>query len=353
MADIRILPQVLINRIAAGEVIERPASVVKELVENAIDAKATKIDVTLEDGGKNLIQVQDNGHGMTKNELELAIQHHATSKLPNDDLWHIHSFGFRGEALPSIGSIGRLSIASRSQGSDDAWSLTVEGGSLHPTKPSSLSGGTVVTLRDLFFATPARLKFLKTDRTEQQHVVTILEQLAMAHPTISFRLTSNTKPILHLPAQALNDATALMHRLQDILGGTFTENSVPVDQTRGENRIRGYISLPTLNKTTTASQYLFVNNRPVRDRLILGAIRAVYQDFLEKTRHPVIVLFMDIPSEEVDVNVHPTKAEVRFRDHQSIRGLIISAFKHALAEAGHKSASTNSAAALASFSPHP
>lgn len=341
---IRILPPTLINRIAAGEVIERPASVVKELVENALDAGSTRIDVVLEQGGKNRIVVTDNGKGMSQNELILAVQRHATSKLPSDDLLDIRFLGFRGEALPSIGSVSRMSITSRTAGSENAWQLSIEGGDVSEPIPATLAGGTSIQVCDLFYATPARLKFLKTDRTEVSQTVDMLSRLAMAHPDISFSLTSDGKNMFKVAA-----TNGKLERLRDVMGKEFAENALPLSYIRGEVSLTGFAALPTFNRGTSTEQYLFVGGRPVRDRLLLGAVKGAYQDVLAHNRYPVVALFIDLPSEEVDVNVHPAKAEVRFRDSQMIRGMIVGAIRNALASAGFRASNTVGAQALERF----
>lgn len=352
---IRVLPPTLINRIAAGEVIERPASAVKELVENAIDAGATRIEVSLRDGGRSLIAVVDDGCGMSTDELVLAVERHATSKLPDDDLTHIRTLGFRGEALPSIGAVGRLTVSSRRAGADAAWSITVDAGAKGEPQPAALAQGTRVELRDLFYATPARLKFLKAPRTELDHVEDVLNRLAMAHPHIAFTLGDDGRSVLRLDPAAsdlLADARAArLARLSQVMGRDFADNALALDVTREAVRLTGHIGLPTLNRGTASHQYLFVNGRPVRDRLLHGAVRGAYQDFLARDRHPLVALFVELPAEAVDVNVHPTKAEVRFRDAGLVRGLIVGACKHALAEAGHQASTTVAAAALGSFRP--
>jgi len=352
---IRLLPPTLVNRIAAGEVIERPASAVKELVENAIDAGATRIDVTLRDGGRSLITVIDDGYGMSPGELELAVERHATSKLPDDDLTHIATLGFRGEALPSIGAVGRLTIVSRPAGGDAAWSLAVEGGAKGAVQPAALSRGTRVELRDLFYATPARLKFLKMPRTELDHAADAVNRLAMANPSIAFALFDDSRPVLRYaapPGDLLADAVAArLARLAQVMGREFADNALAIDVVREGVRLTGHVGLPTLNRATSAQQYLFVNGRPVRDRLLHGAVRGAYQDFLARDRHPLVALFLELPADAVDVNVHPTKAEVRFRDPGLVRGLIVGAAKHALAAAGHRASTTVAAATLGSFRP--
>ena len=350
---IRLLPPNLVNQIAAGEVVERPASVVKELVENALDAGARRIDIHLREGGRSLIVVEDDGQGMSREELALSVERHATSKLPDDDLVHIHSFGFRGEALPSIGAVGRLSIASRARGSDVAWSIAVDGGVKVSAQPAARNEGTRVELRDLFYAVPARLKFLKSPRSESNAAQEIVERLAMAHPDVSFTLRDEERLVLRLPAvgaDLLQDAAAAtLERLGAIMGRDFADNAARLDALRESVRLTGFAGLPTLNRATSTQQFLFVNGRPVKDRLIIGAIRGAYQDFLARDRHPMVALFVDLPAEEVDVNVHPAKAEVRFRDAALVRGLIVSAIRAALAEAGHRASSTVAASTLGSF----
>jgi DNA mismatch repair protein MutL len=347
--SIRLLPPTLVNRIAAGEVIERPAAAVKELVENAIDAGARRIDVTLIQGGQALIRVDDDGAGMDAEELALSVERHATSKLPEDDLVHIRTLGFRGEALPSIGSVARLKISSRKRGADEAWSIAVEGGAKGELLPAAHPSGTRVEVRDLFYATPARLKFLKTQRTEYGHAADVIERLAMAHPDIGFTLSDGERASLKLPAREGPDA--LLGRLAAVVGRDFEANAMPLDANREGMRLYGHAGLPTYNRGSAGSQYLFVNGRPVKDRLVIGAVRAAYQDFLANDRHPVVALFLDVPEEEVDVNVHPAKAEVRFRESGMVRGLIVSALKHALAEAGHRAATSVSAMALGTLRP--
>ena len=350
---IRLLPIELVNRIAAGEVVERPASAVKELVENAIDAGARRIEISLREGGRSLIAVEDDGEGMSEGELALAVERHATSKLPSDDLVHIATLGFRGEALPSIASVSRLTITSRKRGADSAWSIAVEGGVKSRPQPAARTAGTRVEVRDLFFATPARLKFLKAPRTELGHAEEAVRRLAMAHPAVGFGLADEARAILRLqPAteDLLGDpAAARLGRLGAIMGREFAENALAIDAVREGARLVGHAGLPTLNRATSDLQFLFVNGRPVRDRLLQGAVRGAYQDFLARDRHPLLALFLELPPEEVDVNVHPAKAEVRFRDPGLVRGLIVGALRHALAEAGHRASTTVAGAALGAF----
>lgn len=349
--SIRILPTTLVNQIAAGEVIERPASAVKELVENAIDAGATQIDVSLLQAGKTLIQVRDNGSGMSRDELNLCIQRHATSKLSGNDLLEIDYLGFRGEALPSIGSVSRMQLLTRRAGDDHAWSLSVNGGEVGQCEPASGAQGTTIQVRDLFYATPARLKFLKTERSETAAVKEMLQRIAMAHPTIGFTLDSDERKIAQYNATQGELIDASLARMAQIMGRDFAENALPIDGQREEISISGFAGVPTYSRGTSAAQYLFVNGRPVRDKLMMGVVRAAYQDFLARDRHPVVVLFLQLPSAQVDVNVHPAKAEVRFRDSAMVRGLILGALRHALAEAGHRASTTVSAQALGAFRP--
>ncbi|WP_343714578.1 DNA mismatch repair endonuclease MutL [Inquilinus sp.] len=349
LRTIRRLPPTLVNQIAAGEVIERPAAAVKELVENAIDAGARRIDVSLRDGGRSLIAVVDDGAGMDPEELVLAIERHATSKLPDDDLVRISTLGFRGEALPSIGAVSRLSIASRPRQAAEGWSLSVEGGAVAAPVPAALNQGTRVEVRDLFYATPARLKFLKGERAETQAAVDVVERLAMAHPTLSFTVADAARTLLRLEAAQGELFDARLARVGAVLGGDFAENALPIEAVREGVRLTGHAALPTLNRATAQAQYLFVNGRPVRDRLLLGAIRGAYSDVLPRDRHPVLALYLELPPEEVDVNVHPTKAEVRFRDPALVRGLIVSSLRHAIAAAGHRASTSVGADTLAAF----
>ncbi len=348
---IRRLPETLVNRIAAGEVVERPASAVKELVENAIDAGAGRIEVTLADGGRALIAVADDGAGMAPDELALAIERHATSKLAGDDLMDIATLGFRGEALPSICAVARCEIASRTQGATEGWALRIAGGRSEGVRPTAIARGTRVEVRDLFYATPARLKFLKQARTETSHILDVIRRLAMAHPAIAFTVTEDGRTLLRL-AEAQGDLLdARLARLGGVMGAEFAENALAIDAAREGVSLAGYAGLPTLNRATAQAQYLFVNGRPVQDRLVGGAVRGAYQDFLARDRHPMVALFLDCPPGTVDVNVHPAKAEVRFRDAGLVRGLIVGALRHALAQAGHRASTTVSQAALGAVRP--
>ncbi|MDB2415241.1 DNA mismatch repair endonuclease MutL [Rickettsiales bacterium] len=337
---LRLLSPTTINRIAAGEVIERPASVVKELVENSIDSGATKIDVVVHQGGRNLITVADNGCGMSAEELDLCIERHATSKLNDDDLFNIQNLGFRGEAIPSIASVSRMTISSCKDGAEDAWSISVIGGEKHPIEPASLTRGTKIEVRDLFFATPVRLNFLKSEKTEVFYIQDIINRLAMSHPHIAFTLKNEKREIINITAATGEDVNAGRSRLGQILGKDFEQNTLHIDCSRENTHLTGFAGLPTFNKGTSSSQYVFVNGRPVRDKFIIGAIRGAYQDFLARNRFPVVVLFIDINPLEVDVNVHPTKAEVRFRYSDKVRGLIVSAIKNTIADAGHRASTT-------------
>ena len=335
---IRILPNNLVNQIAAGEVIERPASVVKELVENAIDAGATSIEVTLVDGGKSLISISDNGKGMNENDLMLAIERHATSKLPDDDLFHINFLGFRGEALPSIASVAKLSITSRTSDAENAWKIEVLGGEVKAPVPVAANKGTTVEVRDLFYATPARLKFLKTGASETAQCVDIINRIALANPNISFYLYDDKKKRLALNACQGELFDARLKRISDVMGREFGDNSLLIDAQKDDLTISGFVSLPTYSKANSLSQYLFVNNRPVRDKTLLGALKAAYQGVLEIGRYPVCALFFDISPDLVDVNVHPTKAEVRFYDNNAVRGLLISAVRNAISRGSMETA---------------
>ncbi len=354
LMPIRRLPSEVVNRIAAGEVVERPASAIKELVENAIDAGARRIEVQADAGGLSRILVVDDGKGMGSDELPLAVERHATSKLDVDDagdvdLLNIHTLGFRGEALPSIGSVARLTISSRVKGSE-AHAISVEAGAVSAVRPAAFAGdhGTRVEVRDLFYATPARLKFMKSERAEAMAISEEIKRQAMAHEDVAFVLTLDGRPVLRLEAEHPGDDGRLA-RLGAILGEAFGQNALLIDQTRDEHRLSGYAGLPTYSRGNAAHQYLFVNGRPVRDRLLQGALRGAYADFLARDRHPAAVLFIDLAPTQVDVNVHPAKAEVRFRDPTLARGLIVGALKHALAGAGHRASTTVADQALSAF----
>ena len=359
---IRQLDETAANRIAAGEVVERPASAVKELVENALDAGAARIDIAYADGGKTLIRITDDGCGMTPEDLPLALSRHATSKIDGSDLLNIHTFGFRGEALPSLGAVGRLSITSRAEGFEAA-QITVSGGRIAPVRPAALNRGTVVELRDLFFATPARLKFLRTDRAEAGAIADVVRRLAMAEPYVSFTLRDmsadasgkggNGREIFRADAEQGEMFDALERRLARVLSREFTDNALRIDAEREGIRLTGFAALPTYSRGAAVEQFLFVNGRPVRDKMLTGALRGAYMDFLSRDRHPAAALFLSCAPEQVDVNVHPAKAEVRFREAGIARGLIVSALRHALAEAGHRASSTVATATLGAMRPEP
>ena len=352
---IRQLDAAAINRIAAGEVVERPASAVKELVENAVDAGAVRIDVAYSAGGKTLIRVVDDGHGIPAAELPLALARHATSKIDGSDLFAIHTFGFRGEALPFLGAVGRMTIKSRIAGQDGA-TMAVNGGEVDRVRPAALGGGTIVELRDLFYATPARLKFMRTDRAEAQAIGDVIKRLAMAEPFVGFTLRDVTggsagRLVFRAEQESGEIFDALHGRLAKVLGREFAENSLKIDAERDGLHLTGYAALPTYSRGSAVAQYLFVNGRPVRDKLLIGALRAAYFDFLSRGRHPAAVLFIDCDPQRVDVNVHPAKSEVRFREPGVARGLIVSALRHALAQAGHRASTTVADAALGAFRP--
>jgi DNA mismatch repair protein MutL len=352
---IRQLDEGAINRIAAGEVVERPASAVKELVENALDAGARRIEVVYADGGKTLIRVTDDGFGMAPEDLPLALSRHATSKIDGSDLLDIHTFGFRGEALPSLGAVGRLAITSRTEGGEAA-TIRVAGGTVGPVKPAALSGGTVVELRDLFFATPARLKFLRSDRAEAQAIGDVVKRLAMAEPHVGFTLRDVSgggegRVLFRVSPETGDMFDALHGRLGQVMGRDFADNALAIDAEREGLRLTGYAALPTYSRGAAVAQFLFVNGRPVRDRLLIGALRAAYSDFLSRDRHPAAALFVTCDPHLVDVNVHPAKSEVRFREPGIARGLIVAALRHALAGAGHRASSTVAGATLGAMRP--
>jgi len=345
---VRQLSEAIVNRIAAGEVVERPASVVKELVENALDAGARRIDVLTDGGGRRLIRVTDDGAGMSRADLELSVERHATSKLDDDDLLSIQTLGFRGEALPSIGAAARLTITTRHAREAHAWSITVDAGQKSAVKPAALGHGTTAEVRDLFYATPARLKFLKADRSEAEAVREVVRRLAMSRPDVSFTLAGEERASVTWGPAADGGQLA---RLGDVLGTDFRGNAVAVDAEREGVRVTGFAGLPTLSRANSLGQYLFVNGRPVRDKLLYGAVRASYADYLPRDRHPLLALFVTLDAREVDVNVHPAKTEVRFRDGALVRGLIVHALKDALAREGQRAATTGGSATIATFRP--
>jgi DNA mismatch repair protein MutL len=347
---IRQLSEGMVNRIAAGEVVERPASVVKELVENALDAGARRVEIVTDGGGRRLIRVTDDGTGMTARDLALAVERHATSKLPDDDLLDIRTLGFRGEALPSIGAVARLTITTRHADGPHAFAITVDGGHKSEVKPAALGEGTRVEVRDLFYATPARLKFLKTDRTESEAIREVVRRLAMSRPDVAFTLAGEERaPVTW--AAALPGPTGRLARLADVLGAEFRANAVEVQGGREGFGIAGFAALPTLSRANALGQYLFVNGRPVRDKLLIGVVRGAYADYLPRDRHPVVALFVTLDPREVDVNVHPAKAEVRFRDPALVRSLLIGALRDALGREGQRAASTGGSATIAAFRP--
>ncbi|HSD91760.1 MAG TPA: DNA mismatch repair endonuclease MutL [Methyloceanibacter sp.] len=350
---IRQLPPNLVNRIAAGEVVERPASVVKELVENAIDAGARRIDVTIAGGGLQLIRVVDDGSGMDVSDLALAVERHATSKLAGDDLTSILTLGFRGEALPSIGAVARLTIQSRSQGSSEAYEIAVDAGRKSKLKPAALASGTRVEVRDLFYATPARLKFMKSQRVEAAAIGDMVKRLALARPDIAFSLTSEERTVLRLEACAPGLIDHGLARLGRILGPDFMQDALPVSAMRGNAGLEGFAGLPTLHRPNSLNLYLVVNGRPVRDKLLAGTVRAAYGDLVPQSRYPMLALFLMMPPEEVDVNVHPAKTELRFRDSNGVRSLIVGALREALGAAGHRATASLSQAALARMTSQP
>ena len=345
---IRLLPQNLINQIAAGEVVERPASALKELMENAIDAGATKIDITMIDGGKTYFSVKDDGKGMNANELELAVERHATSKLPDEDLFNINFLGFRGEALPSIASVAKLKITSRTANSSEAWCISVNGGLKEPVKPAAFGKGTLVEVSDLFYATPARLKFLKAAQTEMGYAKEIVNRLAMAYPKISFALSDGKRTTLNY-----SKTDNLLTRVAQVIGKEFDKNAVAVDADYNGMKIYGFVGLPTYLRATSTEQYLFVNGRFVKDKVLMGAIRGAFQGLIGHGNegYPVLSLFLHVPNEEVDVNVHPAKTEVRFKDSACVRGLLVGAIRRALTENSAKTSTTIGDIALSKSAP--
>lgn len=338
---IKRLPINLINQIAAGEVVERPASVLKELVENAIDAGSTRIDCQVRDGGRSFLSVTDNGIGMGPQEIPLAIERHATSKLPDEDLFDIRTLGFRGEALPSIGSVSRLSITSKPRGSaDSAYKLNVEGGQIGAIEPAAAPSGTKVEVKDLFFATPARLKFLRSTTTEMQHIQDLIQRLAMAYPLVHFTLRNEQKVVYDYAPCTLDGPSISLSRLSAIMGKDFEENAFEVNASRDNVFVEGYAGLPTLSRNNSNYQFLFVNGRPVKDKILTMAVRLAYQDYLARDRFPMVALFVQLPPDEVDMNVHPAKTEVRFQDSQLIKGLLLSALKAGIQNSGFRASTT-------------
>ena len=344
--SIRVLPSNLVNQIAAGEVIERPASAVKELVENALDAGATRIEVTLKAGGKTLIAVEDNGKGMDAEDLALAVERHATSKPPSDDLFNVQFLGFRGEALPSIASVAKMKITTRQESAENGWELEIKGGAKGEVRPCSRARGTRIEVRDLFFATPARLKFLKADSAEAGACADIISRIALANPEVAFYLYVDEKKKIALPAANGDFFDARLRRAAEVMGREFSENALEVKGERDGMKLSGLVSLPTYNKANTLSQYLFVNNRPVRDKLLLGALKGAYAGVLENSRYPACALFLEVEPMYVDVNVHPAKAEVRFFDQQGVRSLLVGAVRSALLAGDKRSADKVDLAAL-------
>lgn len=346
--EIRLLPQNLVNQIAAGEVVERPASAIKELIENAIDAGATQIDVRLENGGKTFFSVADNGKGMSAKELPIAIQRHATSKLPTDDLLDINFLGFRGEALPSIASVSKMTITSRTADSDTGWQLVVEGGKAGTPTPAPRALGTTIEVKNLFYNVPARLKFLKSDQSEQGAIREVFDRLAMGNPDITFSLATESRKLAHYPT-----TESLFDRVAMVIGHQFRENAIPVQAEYEDIKLAGFIGLPTYTRATSTEQYLFVNGRSVKDKVLLGAVRGAYQGLMGhgSEGYPVLALFLSVPKDKIDVNVSPAKTEVRFSEAGRIRGLLVATLRNALAEHGQKTASTISIGALDTFKP--
>jgi DNA mismatch repair protein MutL len=347
---VRQLSEATVNRIAAGEVVERPASVVKELIENALDAGATRVEIATDGGGRRLIRITDDGTGMSNTDLTLAVDRHATSKLPADDLLDIRTLGFRGEALPSIGAVAHLTITTRHASEPHAWSIAVDGGQKSAVKPAALGEGTRVEVRDLFYATPARLKFLKSDRAEGEAIRDVVRRLAMSRPDVAFTFAGEERATVTWAA-ALPGAAGRLARLADVLGSEFRANAVEVGSARDGVAVEGFAALPTLTRANTLGQYLFVNSRPVRDKLLIGVVRGAYADYLPRDRHPLVALFVTLDPREVDVNVHPAKAEVRFRDPTLVRGLLMRALQEALMREGQRAATTGGSATIAAFRP--
>lgn len=344
---IRILPQNLINQISAGEVVERPASVVKELVENALDAGAQKISVKIKDAGKSYISVRDDGCGMSPDDMLLSLERHATSKIRDEDLFNINTLGFRGEALPSIASISRFSLTSKEKNAEHAWKIQVDGGYKGELTPASLETGTLIEVRELFYATPARLKFLRSDSVELNHIIEMMQRLALAHPMIGFHLENESRILLSYPQDAA--LTETHARMRSVLGSDFVDDAIEVSVARDSLTLRGFISLPTYHRSSQQSQFLFVNNRPVKDKALVSALRVAYQDYIPLHRYPVVVLHLDVPALWVDVNVHPAKTEVRFQDANHVRNMLVSVIKHALHQHAHQATTTTTDRAIGYF----
>lgn len=350
MKKIKVLPEFLANQIAAGEVVERPASVIKELVENALDASADDIEISVEEFGTKRLIVKDNGNGISKDQLALALERHATSKIEvTEDLFNIHSFGFRGEALPSIASVSRFSITSKAQDMQDAWRYFGEGSEKFTLEPAAHNQGTTIDVQDLFYNTPARLKFLKAKRTEMEHISDVVVRLALANPQVMFKLTSDGDEVLRFAKAQSDMLDDMLPRLSTFMGRDFTANAIGIDLNRGDMSIRGFVSLPTYNVSTTRKQFMYINGRPVKDKLLIGALKNAYHDLLHVGRHPAAVLFIDVDPKEVDVNVHPAKAEVRFRDGRAVFGMIRTCVRQALDEHSQDVSTTPSEEALRRF----
>lgn len=349
--NVRRLDPILVDRIAAGEVVERPAAAVKELVENAVDAGARSIEIAIEAGGRKLIRVVDDGHGMSPDDLALAVERHATSKIPDGDLFAIQTLGFRGEALPSIGAVARLAITTRVAGAETASSIVVEAGVKHPVRPASAPVGTRIEVTDLFAATPARLKFLKSDRAEAQAVAEIVKRLAIAHPHIRFTLAGeHITPFTYAPEEETEHG--FLRRLSRVLGSDFNDNAMTIGIEREGVRVSGFAGLPTFHRGTSSHIHFVVNGRPVRDKLLLGAVRGAYSDVMASDRHPILALMIELNPRDVDVNVHPAKTEVRFRDPAFVRGFVVAALKEAITRSGFRSATTGGMQTLESLRPH-
>src|SRR5262245_9496546 len=347
---VRQRSEAIINRIAAGEVVERPASVVKELIENALDAGAHRIEIATDGGGRRLIRVSDDGAGMSREDLVLSVERHATSKLVADDLLDIRTLGFRGEALPSIGAVARLALTTRHAGEPHAWTIAVEGGAKSAVKPAALGEGTRVEVRDLFYATPARLKFLKSDRAEAEAIRDVVRRLAMSRPDVAFGFVSEERAPLSWPA-VLPGGPGRLARLAAVLGPEFHDNAVEVRGDRDGVAVEGFAALPTFTRANALGQYLFVNGRPVRDKLLVGVVRAAYADYLPRDRHAVVALFVTLDAREVDVNVHPAKAEVRFRSPALVRAVLVHALQEALSRSAQRAATTGGSATIAALRP--